>query len=107
MDDRSKVQHSFLKYTAQHIKFDLTRNHPQVLERFRVNASDRQYQFWERNPLTVDIWNEGVLLQKLEYIHQNPVRAGLCIEAKEYHYSSAAFYAGKNNHFGFMTAFEK
>lgn len=105
--DGSKVQQRILKYTAQQIKFDLMEHHPQVLAHFRVNASDRQYQFWERNPLTVDIWNESVLLQKLEYIHQNPVNAGLCDEAKDYHYFSAAFYNGGYDHFGFITAFEK
>jgi hypothetical protein len=30
--------------------------------------------------------------QKLEYIHYNPVKAGLCIYPEEYHYSSAKFY---------------
>ncbi|MEO6833473.1 MAG: transposase, partial [Chitinophagaceae bacterium] len=44
-----KVQQSFLKYTAQQIKADLSLNHPLVLEHFRVDASDRIYQFWERN----------------------------------------------------------
>jgi hypothetical protein len=39
------VQRDFLKYAAQQIKRDLVKNHPQVLERFKVNAKDRRYQF--------------------------------------------------------------
>ena len=86
------VQRDFLKFTAQKIKADLVKNHPDVLERFKVKAKDRQYQFWERNPLTVEIWSEKVLMQKLKYIHENPVRAGLCSWATEYKYSSALLY---------------
>lgn len=36
-------QHSFLKYTAQQIKFDLQHSNPQLLEGFKVNAKDRIY----------------------------------------------------------------
>ena len=39
----AQVQHSFMKYTAQQIKFDLVENHPEVLDKFRVNAKDRTY----------------------------------------------------------------
>ena len=46
-----QIQHSFMKFTAQQIKFDLVENHPLVLDKFRVNAKDRLYQFWERNSL--------------------------------------------------------
>ena len=35
-----QLQHSFMKYTAQQIKFDLVQNHPLVLDKFRVNAKD-------------------------------------------------------------------
>ena len=38
-----QIQHSFMKYTAQQIKFDLVQNHPLVLDKFRVNAKDRTY----------------------------------------------------------------
>src|SRR5690606_3385054 len=101
--NKEKVQQSFLKYTAQQIKFDLLTNHPRVLELFRVDASDRTYQFWERNPLSIDIWSRSVLIQKLNYIHQNPVRAGICLNASEYYYSSAAFYEQGRDSFGFLT----
>ena len=45
----------------------------------RKNAKDRKYQFWERNPLSVEIWSEKVFLETLKYIHENPVRAGICM----------------------------
>jgi putative transposase len=56
------VQRDFLKYTAQVIKADLAENHPQVLKIFEVNLRDRKYQFWERNPLSVDLYSRKVVL---------------------------------------------
>ena len=53
---------------------DLRNNH-QVLEIFKVKASDRKYQIWERNPLSVSLWSQPVFKQKVDYIHLNPVVA--------------------------------
>jgi len=97
------VQRSFLKYTAQRIKKDLIKKHPAVLERFRVNAKDREYQFWERNALSVELRNHKVFLQKVRYIHENPVRAGMCKLPEEYEYSSALFYERGLDNWGFLT----
>jgi len=36
-----------------------------------------------------------ILSQKLDYIHNNPVRAGIVIIPEHYLYSSAANYAGE------------
>jgi len=55
-----------------------------VLEKFKVKASDRTYQIWERNALSLSLWNQTVLKQKLDYIHRNPVVAGLCSFPEEY-----------------------
>jgi putative transposase len=44
-----------------------------MLYDFFVDAADRQYQFWKRNPLSIDIWTEKVFIQKLNYTHNNPV----------------------------------
>jgi REP element-mobilizing transposase RayT len=100
---RDDVQRDFLKYTAQQIKKDMLINYPNELEHFRVNAKDRKYQFWERNPLSVEIWTERVMIQKLKYIHENPVRAGLCRLPEKYRYSSAQFYYTGTDHWGFLT----
>jgi len=101
--ERSNLQRDFLKFTAQMIKRDLQKKHPQVLFHFLVAAKDREYQFWERNPLSVDIWSEKVLKQKLKYLHENPVRAGLCQFPEEYKYSSALFYKTGIDNWGFLT----
>ena len=98
-----QIQHSFMKFTAQQIKFDLVENHPLVLDKFRVNAKDRLYQFWERNSLGIELYSHDVFLQKLEYIHWNPVKGGLCSLQEEYYYSSARYYDTGIDDFGMLT----
>jgi hypothetical protein len=73
------VQRDFLKYIAQEIKNDMLNNHKDELQQYLVNEKDRKYQFWERNALSVEIWTEKVFLQKLKYIHENPVRLGYTV----------------------------
>jgi len=68
-----------------------------------VNVKDRKYQFWERNPLSVDLYTQDVFMQKLEYIRWNPVKAGLCKYPEDYKYSSAGFYLTGIDDFGFLT----
>ena len=84
---------------------DLRNNHKEVLEKFRVKASDRTYQIWERNALSVSLWNQAVFKQKLDYIHNIPVVAGLCKFPKEYKYSSAAFYEKEISEWDFITQY--
>ena len=101
IDPRS-VQRDFLKYTARQIKADLIKFHPAILEHFRVNAKDKKYQFWERNPLSVELRTCKIFLQKLEYIHKNPVRADLCSFPAQYKYSSARFYETNFDNWGVL-----
>ena len=98
-----KVRLSFMRFTGQQIKFDLQKHHLNVLEMFHVKVSDREYQFWERNSLSVEIYSESVFWQKLEYIHYNPVKGGLCQYPEEYKYSSAKFYETGVDDWGFLT----
>jgi len=101
---REDVQRDFLKYTAQQIRFDLQANHPQVLEKFRVNAKDRTYQIWERNPLSVDLFGKEMVEQKLQYIHLNPLQAkwNLVEKPEAYVYSSAQFYLTGEDRFNLL-----
>jgi hypothetical protein len=47
---------------------------PAPAEKFYVGARDRKYRIRERNPLSIYCYTPAVLLQKLHYIHYNPVR---------------------------------
>ena len=99
------IQSSFMKYTAQQFKSSLMNSNSQILDDFKKNKYDRSYQFWKREPLSVELRTHVVFIQKLEYIHYNPVKAGLCINPEEYYYSSAKFYYGGTDDFKMLTHF--
>ena len=61
----SSVQLSFMKFTAQQIKFTLAVDDPRLLEQCKVNKSDREYQIWKRKPLSIELSSEKVFLQNL------------------------------------------
>lgn len=99
------TQSSFMKYTAQQLKRSLSDGDKAMLEEFKVNMYDRDYQIWKREPLSVELRTHDVFMQKLEYIHYNPVKAGLCINPEDYHYSSAKFYYNGIDSFKMLTHF--
>lgn len=100
---KEDVQRDFLRFTSQQIIKQLRNENSPLLEDLRVNAKDRKYQVWERNALWVDVYSEPVLVQKLRYIHENPVRAGLCLSPTDYYYSSALYYEDGNSDFDFLS----
>ena len=97
------IQSSFMTYTAKAIKEKLALAKPDILEQLKVNKYDRTYQIWKREPLSVELFTEKAFLQKLEYIHENPVAAGLVNYAEEYKYSSAKFYMGGSDEFDMIS----
>jgi len=106
--ERSKVQLSFLRYIAQKIKFRLIDTGDKALENFKVKAFDREYQFWERNALSVDCGGGRVFMQKLNYIPNNPTQVHwkLCEFREAYEYSSFRFYESGDNKFDFLSHYE-
>ena len=106
---KADVQRDFLKYTAQQIKFYLIKNNSPLLDNIIVNAKDRKYQIWERNALSFEIDNSETLLQKLNYIHKNPLQEkwNLCIHQESYFYSSYRFYETGVDDFGFLEHFSE
>ena len=101
----SDIQASFMKYTAQQLKRSLINNDSAMLAELKVNKYDRTYQVWKREPLSIELRTHEVFMQKLEYIHYNPVSAGLCIHPEDYHYSSAKFYYDGTDTFKMLTHF--
>ncbi len=94
----------FLKYTAQQIKYQMIdTNQSAELALYKSTQSDRVFHFWERRPFKAKMYNRNVAYQKIDYIHHNPVKAGLCERAEDYWYSSVRFYEFNKDDFGFLT----
>ncbi|WP_282036167.1 REP-associated tyrosine transposase [Saccharicrinis aurantiacus] len=52
-----------------------------------------QYQVFTHENHAIHLYSDKFIDQKLEYIHDNPVRAGIVKEPEDYLYSSASNYA--------------
>ena len=102
----SQIQTSFTTFTSKEIKKQLSIDDLQLLETMKVNKYDRAYQIWKRRPLNIELFTQNVFMQKLEYIHENPVRAGLVRYAEEYHYSSAKYYSTGVDDFNMLTHYK-
>ena len=99
----SAIQASFMKHTAKKLKSSLFKNDKALLENYKVNKYDRLYQIWKRESLSIELRTHAVFLQKLEYIHYNPVKARLCANPEDYYYSSAKFYFNTVDDFNMLT----
>ena len=82
--------------------------HTCELQLYKSDKNDRQYQFWKRDPLAIPISSEQILLSKLDYIHNNPVKEkwNLCKLQEEYRWSSAAFYLNGHDEFNMLTHYK-
>ncbi|HRH58855.1 MAG TPA: transposase [Chitinophagales bacterium] len=96
---------SFTKYTAHEFKKYLTETNVKLLHEFKSNKADRLFQFWKRDPLAVPMSTEEIFIQKLDYIHQNPVNEKwkLASLPEDYRWSSARFYQNGIDEFGILT----
>jgi putative transposase len=97
------IQSSFMRQTAKQILKLLQQKDLQTFEKLQVNKYDRLYQFWKRKPLSVELFTDEVFMQKLDYIHQNPVKANIVSTAEDYRYSSAPFYKYGVDEFNIVT----
>lgn len=52
-------------------------------------------QFWQEGNHPEEVRSADFFRQKLNYIHQNPVRAGIVEKEEEYRYSSARDFYGR------------
>jgi putative transposase len=54
----------------------------------------QKYCFWQNNYHPIELSSNFLMEQKLDYIHQNPVKAGMVLQPEHYVYSSALDYCG-------------
>ena len=50
------------------------------------------YRVWQRRFYDMNIWSEKKRLEKLNYMHNNPVKRGLVAEPGDWPWSSWKFY---------------
>ncbi|MFZ1686132.1 MAG: transposase [Flavobacteriales bacterium] len=52
-------------------------------------AQNKHFAFWQKDSHPIELWSGKVVEQKIKYIHDNPVEAGIVTEAHHYLLSSA------------------
>ena len=67
-----------------------------MLHRFawagKQNSNHTNYQFWQQDNHPEELFSEKFIQQKSQYIHENPMKAGIVDEPPYYNYSSAKDY---------------
>ena len=101
----SDVLRDFKKFTSKQLVQSIKANEQEsrrewMIEMFNAegekNTRNKEYQFWRQDNQPKKCYSEAFSQQKLEYIHNNPVEAGIVDKAEEYIYSSARdYYYGK------------
>ena len=54
-----------------------------------------KYSLWQTEKNVLPVYSEAMFMEKVNYIHNNPVRAGLSARATDYRWSSARIWQGQ------------
>jgi len=70
------------------------KEHFSSLAKLQHQERSRNYKhsLWQTEGNVLPVFSEGMFMEKLNYIHQNPVRAGLTDRAEDYRWSSARLW---------------
>ncbi len=95
--DISKELNRFKSYTARvAIDFLKDNGHKSILHQLKTlkipNKTDQEYQFWQEGAHPERIISPDMLNQKLNYIHNNPVKRGYVDNPGHWRYSSYRNY---------------
>ncbi len=106
---KESPQGSLLKFTAHQFKKIISFNDPTSLTAYEVEASNKQYEFWQRDSLAIPLFTRDVILQKLNYTHYNPVAKHwrLAVSFDQYRFSSASYYETGIDEFGILCHIEE
>jgi putative transposase len=104
MNGKETPQGSLLKFTAHEFKKMLRSESPEVLKTYAVSANNKNFEFWQRDALAIRLYTKQVAMQKLKYIHNNPMAEhwNLVQDPCDYKYSSACYYEMNEKNFEFL-----
>jgi len=98
------ILRDFKSYTSRRIK-EVIADHPKESRRewlmaiftgsCSLNKHDHGWQFWQQGSHPIELWDNYMLEQKLDYLHNNPVAGGWVFRPEDYVWSSARDYSGE------------
>ncbi|MCG8309575.1 MAG: transposase [Cytophagales bacterium] len=102
-DKLEDIIRDFKSYTSRHIR-KYVENNPHesrkewILKIMKTEGSmksnTRDFQFWEHHNHPIELSSNEMIRQRLEYVHNNPVKAGFVNEPSCWAGSSARNYQG-------------
>lgn len=101
MNGKESPRASLLKHTAHQFKKMVP---VEKLMKFKVDMANKEFEFWQRDALAIELYTPNVAYQKLDYLHLNPLAKGwkLVNDPCDYNYSSASFYEKEDDRFKFL-----
>jgi REP element-mobilizing transposase RayT len=102
----SDTVRDFKRFTSNRILSDISENNQEsrrewmdVVFRYHAKYNNRvnEKQFWTHENHAVELTSNDMVDSKMNYVHENPVRAGWVERGEDYLYSSARNYAGLQN----------
>ena len=60
----------------------------------KANSQNQSFQLWQQDNHPIELFDYRIMHQKLDYVHNNPVEAGIVEKPEDYLYSSARNYYG-------------
>ena len=100
----SSIIRDFKKFTSKEIINTILKNNTEsrkkwMLKIFKhhgnLNTNNKKHQFWIQNNKPIELISPKWINQKINYIHLNPVKAGIVDNPEDYIYSSARNYINK------------
>jgi len=87
-DDVSGFLRDFKKHTSRKLKENLKETEPEVLKLF-IDKQTGEYSFWTMTNKPVILETEKFFMQKMNYIHNNPVKKQYIERSEYWKWSSA------------------
>ena len=100
-EDLSDILRDFKKFTSKQIIEAIINNKQEsrkgwMLRIFKEegskNSRNKSYQFWRQDNQPQELYSPKFVFQKINYMHYNPVIAGIVERPEHYLYSSARDY---------------
>jgi REP element-mobilizing transposase RayT len=97
----TEFMRDFKRFTSGRItrqaKLENKKEWVEIFEKSGAETERAEYKVWQDSFWEQSIFTESFLQQKLDYIHLNPVRAGIVESALDYPYSSCRNYFNNDN----------
>jgi putative transposase len=60
----------------------------------KQNSNNQNFQFWQQHNKSIELTDNKIMEQKLNFLHNNPVVEEIVEKPEDYKYSSARDYCG-------------